>query len=113
MAIKIKEEDQEYKRPINKKFGTILKLESPLPLREIQKTSVHLNFTRLEPGNVITVEPGIYFIETLLKEALLDPVRSEFIDFAKVKEYRVGVTRKSGESGSRTVCWSPRKDTRC
>ena len=61
---------------------------------------------------MITVEPGIYFIETLLKEALLHPVRSEFIDFGKVKEYRVRVTRKFGASGSRTVCWLLKKDMR-
>ncbi|KAH0793992.1 Xaa-Pro dipeptidase [Histomonas meleagridis] len=41
----------------------------------------HLRFGRvLEPGMVLTVEPGCYFIPMLFNEALNDPVKAKFIN---------------------------------
>jgi len=48
----------------------------------------YLRLTRmLEPGVVVTVEPGIYFIDSLLKVAH-DGAKREFIDWAVVEELR-------------------------
>ncbi len=48
----------------------------------------YLRLTRmLEPGVVVTVEPGLYFIDTLLAAAHDGPKR-EFIDWSVVEELR-------------------------
>lgn len=43
---------------------------------------------RLEPGMVLTVEPGIYFIDHLLDEALADPARACFFNRDVLQRYR-------------------------
>jgi Xaa-Pro dipeptidase len=40
----------------------------------------------LQPGMVITIEPGIYFIPALLKPALEDDKMSKFLNENKLKE---------------------------
>ncbi|UCE42816.1 MAG: aminopeptidase P family protein [Candidatus Aminicenantes bacterium] len=42
----------------------------------------------LESGNVVTVEPGIYFIPTLIDQWASEKKFEQFIDYAKVEEYR-------------------------
>ncbi|KAJ1619237.1 peptidase M24, structural domain-containing protein [Pavlovales sp. CCMP2436] len=42
----------------------------------------------LEQGMVITVEPGIYFIDALLDEALAEPKRARFLVAEKLEAYR-------------------------
>jgi Xaa-Pro dipeptidase len=42
----------------------------------------------LEPGVVVTVEPGIYFIDSLLAAARADGKRSALIDWDVVDELR-------------------------
>ncbi|KAI3389056.1 hypothetical protein SNEBB_009618 [Seison nebaliae] len=42
----------------------------------------------LEKGMVLTIEPGIYFIEHLLKEAEMDEELKEYLNFDKINEYR-------------------------
>ncbi len=42
----------------------------------------------LEPGNVITVEPGIYFIPELIDQWQREGKHAEFIDYEKVQAYR-------------------------
>ncbi|CAM6022110.1 unnamed protein product [Sphagnum balticum] len=42
----------------------------------------------LEEGMVITVEPGCYFIEPLLEEALQDPAKSEFLVKQVLEKFR-------------------------
>ncbi len=42
---------------------------------------------RLQPGFVITNEPGIYFIPALIEKWENENINSEFINFAKVREY--------------------------
>jgi Xaa-Pro dipeptidase len=49
----------------------------------------YLRLTRmLEPGVVVTVEPGLYFIDSLLKEAHGDPRRSPLIDWKLIGELK-------------------------
>nr|KAF6411272.1 peptidase D [Rousettus aegyptiacus] len=42
----------------------------------------------LEPGMVLTVEPGIYFIDHLLNEALADPARACFFNREVLQRFR-------------------------
>lgn len=42
---------------------------------------------RLRPGFVITNEPGIYFIPALIEKWAKENINSEFINFAKVRDY--------------------------
>ncbi|KAH7720786.1 Protein K12C11.1 [Aphelenchoides avenae] len=49
----------------------------------------YLRTTRtLQERMVITIEPGIYFIDTLLDEALHDPERAKYFNVDVLKEYR-------------------------
>ena len=43
---------------------------------------------KLAPGYVLTVEPGIYFIPALIDQWISDNKFQQFIDYAKVEEYR-------------------------
>jgi len=43
---------------------------------------------KLEPGNVLTVEPGVYFIPALIDQWAAENKFDQFIDYAKVEEYR-------------------------
>jgi Xaa-Pro aminopeptidase len=42
---------------------------------------------KLEPGHVITVEPGIYFIPQLIEKWKAEKINTEFINFDKLKDY--------------------------
>ncbi|MFK8057676.1 MAG: aminopeptidase P family protein [Saprospiraceae bacterium] len=42
----------------------------------------------LEPGFVLTIEPGIYFIPQLIDQWKANRHNTEYIDFAKLEEYR-------------------------
>ena len=42
----------------------------------------------LEPGMVLTVEPGIYFIDSLLDAALADAATARFLDRARLADFR-------------------------
>jgi len=41
---------------------------------------------KLEPGMVITVEPGIYFIEAILEPAFKNPEQAKFLNIEKLKK---------------------------
>jgi Xaa-Pro aminopeptidase len=43
---------------------------------------------KLEPGYVLTVEPGIYFIPALIDQWAAENKFEQFIDYTKVEEYR-------------------------
>ncbi|XP_011270716.1 hypothetical protein CAOG_09028, partial [Capsaspora owczarzaki ATCC 30864] len=42
----------------------------------------------LAEGMVLTVEPGVYFVEHLLKKAFADPAQSKFLVKSKLDEFR-------------------------
>lgn len=41
----------------------------------------------LQPGMVLTIEPGLYFIPALLKPAFEDDTQSQFLNTSRLKEY--------------------------
>ena len=41
----------------------------------------------LEKNMLITIEPGIYFIDFIIKEALKDPIKSKWLCQEKIEEY--------------------------
>lgn len=43
---------------------------------------------RLQQGMVLTIEPGIYFIEPLLEQALSDPAQACFINSSVLQRFR-------------------------
>ncbi len=43
---------------------------------------------KLEPGNVLTVEPGIYFIPALIDQWAAEKKYEQFIDYQKVETYK-------------------------
>jgi len=43
---------------------------------------------KLEPGMVVTVEPGVYFNDKVIDKALADPARAKFINAEVLKKYR-------------------------
>lgn len=49
--------------------------------------SLRLN-RKLEAGMVLTIEPGVYFIDFLLDEAFADPVKSKFLVKNEIDKYR-------------------------
>ncbi len=42
----------------------------------------------LEKGMVLTIEPGIYFIDYLINEALADPVKNKYLVKSEIDTYR-------------------------
>ena len=42
---------------------------------------------KLVEGNVITDEPGIYFIPALIEKWKKEKINTQFINFAKLKDY--------------------------
>jgi Xaa-Pro aminopeptidase len=57
--------------------------------RSSQFGTAYLRMARkLEPGFIITNEPGIYFIPALIDKWINEKINHEFINFDKVNEYR-------------------------
>jgi Xaa-Pro aminopeptidase len=57
--------------------------------RSEQFGTAYLRMARkLEPGFVITVEPGIYFIPALIDKWKKEKINNKFIDFKVVEKYR-------------------------
>lgn len=50
----------------------------------------------LEPGMVVTVEPGVYFIPHLLESTLKDPVKSQFLNVPVLERYTAETTALGG-----------------
>lgn len=71
-------------------MGSSSPVFSPQGVERIDKPGLRSLRTarRLEPGMVLTVEPGIYFIDHLLDEALADPARSCFFNRDVLQHYR-------------------------
>lgn len=60
--------------------------EETLPASQFGLAALRLG-KRLEPGYVITNEPGIYFIPALIEQWKNEKINADFINFEKVSEY--------------------------
>jgi len=62
------------------------------PKGEKRSSQFGLNFLRLtrvlEPGMVVTIEPGIYFIPTLIDQWNKERTLKDFIDYERVARFR-------------------------
>jgi hypothetical protein len=63
----------------------LLILQTQPPLQGIKKLRTART---LEAGMVLTVEPGCYFMEPLLKPALADPKTKDFFDVSVLQRFR-------------------------
>jgi Xaa-Pro dipeptidase len=43
---------------------------------------------KLEPGMVVTVEPGVYFVDAILEPALKDPHLAQYLNVEVLNKYR-------------------------
>jgi hypothetical protein len=83
------EEEPKIEYPNCKDYNKNLKFDQRINMKELKKTHSSVSYFTLEEGNVITVEPGIYFIDVLIQKAKNCETKSKLIDFDKVQEYRV------------------------
>ena len=64
-------------------------IKGEISAKEQKKRCGYVSWSNLKPGNVLTVEPGIYFIDVLLQRAQDNAEIKEFLDFDKINEYKV------------------------
>jgi len=60
--------------------------EEVRPVNQFGTNALRLG-RRLQPGFVITNEPGIYFIPALIKKWKIEKINNDFINFEKLKSY--------------------------
>lgn len=62
----------------------------PEGVQKIKEPSIRYlrNMVVLQPGMIVTVEPGLYFIDSLIDEALADPQRSKYLNAQMLKRFR-------------------------
>jgi Xaa-Pro dipeptidase len=62
----------------------------PAGVERIQEPGIkYLRMRRtLKEGMVVTVEPGVYFVDAILDEALADPSKSKYLNVYLVKHYQ-------------------------
>lgn len=88
--LKPENEDSAIEYPNCKDYNKNVKFEGKINEKELKKTKSHVGYMNIVPGNVFTVEPGIYFIDTLINSSKADETKSKFIDFDLVDKYSVG-----------------------
>ena len=87
--IKEENKDSKIEYPNCKDYNKNVKFEGTFNEKELKKTKTHVGYMNVVPGNVFTIEPGIYFIETLIKSAKADENKNKYIDFDLVDKYTV------------------------
>lgn len=65
------------------------KLTGKINKKEENKQHVSLFTLISKPGHVITIEPGLYFIDILLNSLKGNPDLAKFVDFELLENYKV------------------------
>lgn len=84
---KLTEDEIEFQEPTE--YTQNVEFKGELNKKELEKNYQSVTFSVLEPGNVFTIEPGIYFIDTLINEAKNSETKKHFYDFDLIEKYRV------------------------
>ena len=82
-------EDPEMTYPDCSTYNKMYPAKDQINDKELHKQYTRLGSSNIKTGNVFTVEPGIYFIDTLIESAKQNEKIKDFIDFEKVEEYKV------------------------
>lgn len=96
--------------PNSKDYHEVADYNGNIDMHEVKKTSCSAYYNELVPGNVVTIEPGIYFIDCLIEKAKNSEKISKYFDFELVEQYKVcregDLTRStSEESALRMMSW--------
>ena len=91
MSIDPEKDEPVIEYPNCKDYKKNLSFEGKINSKELKKTKGHLAYTNLKKGNVITIEPGIYFIDTLIESSKANENQNQYIDFDLVEKYRVSL----------------------
>ena len=83
------EDDLEY--PNCKDYKKNVHYNGKLNIKEIDKSYLPVSYCLLQPGHVLTIEPGIYFIDVLIDKMKTDETKSKYFDFDLISEYRVSL----------------------
>lgn len=81
--------------PNSKNYHEVVDFDGNIDMKEIKKTVSSVYYNVLVPGNVITIEPGLYFIDTKIQEAKDSEKLNKLIDFDLVEQYKVLCARKT------------------
>jgi hypothetical protein len=103
--------------PNCKDYNKNLEFKGSLNRKEFDKSYQPVSFSVLETGNVFTIEPGIYFIDSLIESAKNSEVKNKYCDFDLIEKYRVNylfffIISILVESELKIVCWLLKMDTK-
>jgi hypothetical protein len=82
-------EDSQVELPAFTRLDHNYKLTGQINVKEQNKQHVSLFTLIAKPGHVITIEPGLYFIDVLLNTLSQNQELAKFVDFDLLQNYKV------------------------